>query len=61
MRRKPFRNEQAALSVIYALRARDQDADGLEPFLCATCGKWHLRRRPKFVMPSPPLRTWIPD
>lgn len=44
LRKKSFKNEKAAWSVIFTLRARGQDTERLIPYRCDFCREWHLGR-----------------
>jgi hypothetical protein len=46
MRKKAYASEQAAQSVIFKMRARQQDTERLTPYRCDHCERWHLGRRP---------------
>lgn len=44
LRKKRFDTEEKARSVIFNMRARQQDTKNLAPYECAYCRKWHLGR-----------------
>lgn len=45
MRKRRYASEQAALGVVYKMRARHQDTERLAPYRCDCCKHWHLGRR----------------
>lgn len=42
LRKRKFSSESACMSVIFKLRARNQDTEKLKPYLCDFCRRWHL-------------------
>lgn len=45
-RKRHYANEREAWSVIFKMRARQQDTERLVPYCCDTCRLWHLGRTP---------------
>lgn len=55
MRKRAYATERAAQSVIFAIRARNQDSERLQPYKCDVCTRWHIGALPpSLVMASPP-------
>lgn len=43
-RKKHYRTRDAAMAVVYRLRARG--SDGIDAYQCAECRQWHLKATP---------------